>query len=109
MARSTKPEKSERLNAAYRLLRRPIDPADAARRLARDFDLSLRQAYRYLEEAQTFDQPVPVSEPLEPMTFKLPADAIRRLRQYSAARGMTLSEIVTLALKTFLARTRRHG
>ena len=109
MARSTKSEKSERLNAAYRLLRRPIDPADAAKRLARDFDLSLRQAYRYLEEAHTIEQPVPVSEPLEPMTFKLPADVIRRLRQYSVARNMALSESVTLALKAFLARTRRHG
>lgn len=109
MTRSTKSEKTERINAAYRLLRRTIDPADAAKRLAHDFDLSLRQAYRYLEEAHTLKQPVPVSEPLEAMTFKLPADAIRRLRQYSVTRNMALSEIVTLALKAFLARTRRHG
>lgn len=108
MARSTKSEKSERLNAAYRLLMRKIDTAEAAAWLARDFAISLRQAYRYLEEAQTIGHPIPVLEPSEPITFKLPVDVIRRLRAYSAAHGMTLSEIVALALKTFHA-ARRHG
>lgn len=109
MARSTKSEKSERLNAAYRLLARSVDAAEAAARLARDFDISLRHAYRYLEEAQTLERPIPIAEPSEPITFKLPGDVIRRLRAYSTVRGMTLSEVVALALKVFLATKRRHG
>ena len=40
--------------------------------LSRKFDLSERQAYRYLEEATHLDRPVEVSEATVPMTLKAP-------------------------------------
>ena len=51
MTRSTKAEKAKQLNTAHRLLQRGMALPDAAERLSQKFDLSERQAYRYLEEA----------------------------------------------------------
>jgi len=83
--------------------------AEHAAQLAQDFDLSLRQAYRYLEEAQTLGQQVPVPEPASAATFKLPRSLLREVHAYSAASGLTLSEIVRRALVSFLAAIGRHG
>ena len=84
--------------------------ADAADELSRDFAISVRQAYRYVQEAQMLRRPMPIREPSEPISFKVPGDIVRQLRAYSATSGMTLSEIVTRAIKAFLASaTRRHG
>ena len=51
MARATKAEKARLLNAAYRLLGQQMERAEAARHLGREFALSRRQAYRYLQKA----------------------------------------------------------
>jgi hypothetical protein len=65
MARSTKAEKAKQLNAAHRLLQRGMALPDAAQRLSQKFDLSERQAYRYLEEAAQLEGPVEVTEAYE--------------------------------------------
>jgi len=109
MTRSTDAQKAERLNAAHRLLTRGTDLADAATLLAREFALSRRQAYRYLEEAATIGHPVPIAEPSVPVTLKIPGSVVRDLRNYSAASGLTLGEIVARAISKFLKATRRHG
>jgi len=109
MARSTDAQKAERLNAAHRLLARGIDLTDAATALSREFGLSRRQAYRYLEEAEAIGHPVPVREASVPITFKIPDSVVRDLRSYSADSGLTLGEIVARAISTFLKATRRHG
>ena len=109
MTRSTDAQKAERLNAAHRLLARGTNLADAATALAREFGLSRRQAYRYLEEAATIGHPVPITEPSIPITFKIPGSVVRDLRSYSAASGLTLGEIVARAVSTFLKAARRHG
>lgn len=112
MARSTKTQKSEHLNAAHRLLSRGTAMADAATILSSERGISLRQAYRYLEQAQAIGHAVPIAEPSIPVTFKIPGEVIHQLRAYSAASELTLSEIVTRALKAFLSTVRprnRHG
>jgi predicted DNA-binding transcriptional regulator YafY len=109
MTRSTDAQKAERLNAAHRLLARGSNLADAAAVLSREFGLSRRQAYRYLEEAEAIGHPVPVSEPSIPITLKIPGSVVRDLRSYSADSGLTLGEIVARAISTFLKATRRHG
>ena len=58
MPRSTKADKARQLNAAHRLLKRNVALREAAQRLSRQFGLSLRQAYRYLEEAAELEAPV---------------------------------------------------
>ena len=110
MSRATKAHKARLLNAAYRLLGQRIETAEAARQLADQFALSLRQAYRYLEQAAALNAPVPVVEPTVAITFKLPVSILRALRVYARRRGLTLGQIVTQALAVFLsAFHRRRG
>jgi hypothetical protein len=62
MARATKAEKAQHLNAARGLLQRQLARADAVRKLSREFDLSERQAYRYIEQASQLNRPAEVPE-----------------------------------------------
>lgn len=109
MPRSTKADKARQLNAAHKLLERNTELSEAARRLAREFDLSLRQAYRYLQEAAQLAQPVEITEATVPITLKLPPTTARRLRAHARSSGLTIGTIVTRALDAFLGAARRHG
>ncbi|MGH7015398.1 MAG: hypothetical protein ACREEL_14835 [Stellaceae bacterium] len=97
------------LNAAHRLLEQNTELSEAAQTLSREFDLSLRQAYRYLEQAAELGHPVPVEEAAIPITLKLPPSTVRLLRSYAASSGLTIGEIVTRALGAFLSALRGHG
>lgn len=109
MARSTQAQKAQRLNAAYRLLARRMSLAEAAAALSSEEAISLRHAYRYLEEAARLEQPVAIAEPTQPITFKISGNVIGALRAYAAARDLTLSEVVTCAITELLRRARRHA
>jgi predicted DNA-binding transcriptional regulator YafY len=109
MARSSNPEKAQRLNAAFDLLARGYTLADAAAALTQEFGLSRRQAYRYLQEAQGIDGPVSVSSPTVPITVKVPEAVVVKLRAYAQANGLTLGEIVARAVLSFLEKVRWHG
>jgi hypothetical protein len=109
MPRSTKADKARQLNVAHRLLKRNVALSDAAQRLAQQFGLSLRQAYRYLEAAAELDEPVAVAEATVPVTLKLPPTTVRALRAYARSSGLTIGVIVTRALDAFLGALRRHG
>src|SRR5262249_23596429 len=76
MSRSTDAQKAERLNAAHRLLARGQSVGEAALSLSRQFAMSRRQAYRYVEEAQLMGRPVPVVEAATAVTFKLPPSLV---------------------------------
>jgi len=103
MARSTGSQKAERLNAAHGLLARGLSVAEACVSLSRQFALSRRQAYRYVQEAQALAAPVPVAEPSIAVTFKLPPGLVSRVRARAAADGTTLSATVAQALSAYLA------
>jgi predicted DNA-binding transcriptional regulator YafY len=109
MTRSTHAQKAERLNAAHGLLAGGHSMAEAAAVLSRDFGLSRRQAYRYLQEAQVIGQPVAVGDASVPITLKIPVGVVRELRAHAAASGLTLGEIVARAVKAYLATAREHG
>ena len=110
MARATKAHKARLLNAAFRLLARQTEVADAARQLEDQFALSRRQAYRYLEQAATLNAPVAAVESTVAITFKLPVSMVRALRASARRSGFTLGQIVTQALAAFLgAFHRRRG
>lgn len=109
MARSTDAQKAERLNAAHSLLVRGVSVADAAVSLSRQFGLSRRQAYRYLQEAQAIGHAVPVVAASVPITLKIPANVVRDVRAYAVFSGLTISEIVTRAITAFLTAVRGHG
>src|SRR6516165_5304900 len=109
MTRSTKMEKSRQLNAARRLLQRRIALPEAVRRLSHEFDLSERQAYRYLQEASQLDRPIEVPEATVPITLKLPPRTVELLRKYARSSGLTIGAIVASAVNAFLRALRRHG
>ena len=109
MTRSTKADKARQLNSAHGLLERRIALPEAVQRLSREFDLSERQAYRYLEEASQLDRPVEVTEATVPITLKLPPSTVRLLRKYARSSGLTIGAIVTRALNAFLGALKKHG
>ncbi len=109
MTRSTKAEKAKQLNTAHRLLQRGVTLPDAAQKLSQKFDLSERQAYRYLEEAAKLEGPVEVPEATIPITLKLPPDTVRLLRMQAARTGMTIGALVTRALDAFINALKGHG
>ena len=102
MARATKAEKARLLNAAYRLLGEQMERAEAARHLGREFALSRRQAYRYLQEAGGLNDPVPAVEPTVAVTFKLPVSTVRAIHAYARRSGLSLGQVVTRAVTALL-------
>jgi len=109
MTRSTKAEKAQHLNAARGLLQRQVARPEAVRRLAREFDLSERQAYRYLAKASQLSQAVEIPEATVPVTLKLPPLTVEVLRRYARNSGLTIGATVTAALNAFLRTLKRHG
>jgi len=77
---------------------------EAVWRLSREFDLSERQAYRYLKEASQLDRPVEVPETTVPVTLKLPPRTAELLRKYARSSGLTMGAIVSGALNAFAPR-----
>src|SRR5580658_5509083 len=104
MARSTDAQKAERLNAAHRLLARGQSVREAALSMSRQFAMSRRQAYRYIEEAQLIGRPVPVVEPATAVTFKLPPSLVDAVRARATTERTTISDMVSRALRAFLGK-----
>jgi hypothetical protein len=109
VTRSTKADKARQLNAAYDLLQRHVALPAAMQRLSRKFDLSERQAYRYLKEAAQLGRPVEVTEATVPITLKLPPSTVGLLRKYARSSGLTIGAIVTRALNAFIGALKKHG
>jgi len=109
MTRSTKAKRARQLNAARGLLQRHVALPEAVQRLSREFDLSERQAYRYLEEASELDRTLELTEATVPITLKLPPSTVERLRKYARTSGLTIGAIVTVALNAFLRTLKRNG
>ena len=82
---------------------------EAALSLSRQFPMSRRQAYRYIEEAQMIGRPVAVAEPAVAVTFKLPPSVVDASRARAAAEGTTISDMVSRALRAFLGEAGGNG
>ena len=87
MPRANDAQKAERLNRARTLLRAHALLPETAERLARDWSVSKRQAYRYLQQAQKLQQPVPVEDAKVSFTVKLSRRLVEKLRRYAASTG----------------------
>ncbi len=110
MARANDAEKAERLNHARGLLQRFDYLPDAVDKMVRDCSVSPRQAYRYLQQAGRLKQDVPVADAKKiAFTVKLSEGLVERLRSYASTRGLSLSDIVSRALKAFLPRRKKRG
>ena len=109
MSRAGDVQKAERLNLARTLLREHGHLPVAVERLVRACSISRRQAYRYLEMAQQLKHPVPVGDARVSFTVKLSRNLVDRVHSYAASTGLTLSEIVTRALRAVLSRGGGRG
>jgi predicted DNA-binding transcriptional regulator YafY len=109
MSRSSNAEKVQRLNAAFEMLRTGRRQAEAVEALCGRFALSRRQAYRYLVHAKQLKSPAAAVEATLPITIKVPAHAVEKLRRHARASGLTMGEIVARAISGFVARSKRHG
>lgn len=109
MARSSRSQKVERLNAAYTLLAQGVSASEAVPRLSQRFGLSQRQAYRYVQDARSMDQPVEPAEALIPITIKIPGTLAEALRTHSRSGDDSIGEIVARALRRFFSDMDRHG
>ncbi len=109
MKRSTRSQKAQRLNAAYALLADGCKVAEAVERLCEQFQLSKRQAYRYVRTARTMSAPAQVAETPVPITLKIPGSLVTALRAHARNSGLSMGEIVSRALAAFFRGSGGHG
>lgn len=94
---------ARRVNAAAGFLARGLDLMEAARRLARRYEVSERQARRYVDKAHKGGA-VQVPSAKLVLTVKVPVDLVRQMRSRAERSGQTLSALVAQALGEFLGR-----
>ncbi len=109
MKRSHACQRVARINAAFGLLHDGESLADAVRSLMRRYGISRRQAYRYVEQAKAMDGPIPIGDRKVPFTVKLSRSLLGELRGQAKASGLSLSEIVSQALRAWLDRAGGRG
>src|SRR5664279_4891344 len=95
---------AERVNAAAELAESGVSGVEATRTLAARYQVSARQARRYVDAATSGRVPVP--EPSVVFTVKLPASLAVRVREHAREAGLTISAVVAAALLEFLRRPR---
>jgi hypothetical protein len=94
-------EYAVRVNRAAVLVRELV-PADAVRALQAEFDLSERQARRYVNVALEQPEGVPVPERTTVFTVRLAPSLIGGLRERAGATGQTLSAVTAEAVRGYL-------
>ena len=98
MPRANEAQRITRLNLAFDWLRQGLSPPEATERLTGETGISLRQAYRYVEEAQRLNAPLPGVDVKIVFSVKLSQALVERLHRYAESTGETLSQIVSHAL-----------
>lgn len=96
-------QRAQRINAAAGLLDDGATVAEAVAQVADEFELSSRQARRYVELARESGE-VAVPEVAVVFTVRLPAGLVARLRRHAADTHRTLSALVAEALEQLLER-----
>jgi hypothetical protein len=101
-------EYAARVNRAVVLVR-DLVAADAVRALQAEFDLSERQARRYVSVALGQPEGVPVPERTAVFTVRLAPSLIGGLREHAGASGQTLSAVTAEAVRGYLAGAGQRG
>ena len=109
MTRASKIERVRRTNVALAALREHGGAAAAAKSLAAEYGLSMRQAYRYVQEAEGLETELPMPDRTIAFTVKLPTRLIDALREHTQRTDRTLSDVVAEALRRFLFEDRGRG
>ena len=109
MTKSSESEQARRVNATVSLLRQKTSSPEVLSRLIARYGVSRRQAYRYLQQAQTTPGPLPVPEAKGVFTVKLPVSLIQKVRQQSRRERGAISQWVETALRRSLKLRQSHG
>jgi hypothetical protein len=94
---------------ALELLEKKISPREVVSSLGAKFELSARQAYRYLQQAQSTTKPLALPQPKAVFTVKVSTNLIRRVRQAARRRRQPISDLVSEALEDWLTKSKAHG
>jgi hypothetical protein len=98
-----------RVNQARQVWEETRDLAAAATRLMREGRIGRRQAYRDLQRARRLKRPLAVPDRTMSFTVKLSCQLADRVRAHAAATDCTISELVSRAIRTQLARSGGRG
>ncbi len=109
MSRASAAEHIQRLNMAVDLLTKNASPQEVVSSLVRQAHLSVRQAYRYVHQAQQGQRRLPLPEAKTVFTVKLPESLLERVRRRARSQGQPISDWVSEVLQAALARSRRYG
>ena len=86
------------------LLAAGLPSANVAQVIAGEHGVSVRQGWRYVRDAAARSEPLDIPEPKIVFTVKVSQPLVHRIRALAAARGQTLSAVVTEALEELLRR-----
>ncbi len=95
-------KQAQRLNTALSLTKKYSSVSETVNKMAEQFSISKRQAYRYIREASEIGERVPIPDQKVAFTVKLSQSLVQRLREYSKSSEKSLSVIVTQSLEVFL-------
>ena len=109
MTKSSEAEQARRVNQTLSLLQQRTSTTEVLETLISQYDLSRRQAYRYLQQAQQAVSPLPVPEPKLVFTVKLPGGLIAKVRKQARQEHCTIGGWVERALRLQLEHAKGHG
>lgn len=109
MVKSSNIERAKRINAALELIKEHGTVAMAVAAMVDRYQISKRQAYRYIHEAQKIGDKIPIPDSKITFTVKLSPKLIQITRNYAKVSGHTISDIVTRALEKYLHKDQRRG
>jgi DNA gyrase/topoisomerase IV subunit A len=94
MSRSSSSELVKRVNFAIGLLAEGKQRSEAKKELMERFDISQRQAFRYLKTAQRHSTALQIPEEKTVLTVKVPISLIYRLRKQAKKMNRSLSSLI---------------
>lgn len=109
MKKSSTAEYISRVNTALSVYRESSSFTIAINILIKEFNVSKRQAYRYLQKAIKVDRVQKIPETKKVLTVKLPEGQIKELREQAKKSGIQLSTFVGSILGTFLEKKQKDG
>jgi hypothetical protein len=109
MPRSTNSVRTERINMARTLLNQYSSSVEVISELVKQYGVSQRHAYRYVQEAQKSDQTLQIPEQKIVFTVKLPPSLIQQVRDRAKTSGQSISDLTSIALERFLYDGDNHG
>lgn len=95
-------EFTRRINFVVKVLSAGGTHLEAKQALVKKYNISERQAFRYLKSAGNISEPLAVPEEKLVFTVKLPISLIQQIRERADNSNLSLSCLVTEALETFL-------